>query len=186
MVKKNTCIFISGKGSNLKNLILKSQNYNFPIKVKLIVSSSTTSLGLRYARKWRVPFFIYDKKFLSEKKLITVLKYYKIELICLAGFMKILNKRFIRSINFKILNIHPSILPKFKGLNTYEKVIKNREKKTGCTVHIVNEKLDSGKKIINKFFYLNKNDNLISIKNKTQKLEYFAYPEAIVSIFRYN
>ncbi len=186
MVKKNTCIFISGRGSNLKNIILKSRNYNFPINVKLVVSSSENALGLKYARKWKVPFFIFKKNLLSEKKLIRVLKHYEIELLCLAGFMKILTKRFIRSINLKILNLHPSLLPKFKGLNTYERIIKNKEKKTGCTVHFVNEELDSGKNIINKFFYLNNNDNLISIKKKTQKLEYKAYPEAIVKIFRYN
>ena len=86
----------------------------------------------------------------------------------------------------KIINIHPSLLPKFKGLNTFERVLKSNEKKTGCTVHYVNNKLDDGSIIIKKKFYLKSKDNEITLKQKTQKLEYRAYPEAIIKIFRYR
>ena len=98
--------------------------------------------------------------------------------------MRILSKRFIRSFGKSIINIHPSLLPKFKGLNTFERVLKRKEKKTGCTVHFVNENLDAGKIILRKFFYINKDDNVTSIKKKTQKLEYNAFSEAIIKVVK--
>ena len=100
--------------------------------------------------------------------------------------MKIISKKFIVNYGKKIINIHPSLLPKFKGLNTFEKILKNREKKTGCTVHFVNEKLDNGKIITQKSFFIKKDDGINDLKNKTQKLEYKAYSEAIRKIYRYN
>ena len=100
--------------------------------------------------------------------------------------MKIISKKFIKSFGKKIINIHPSLLPKFKGLNTYKRVLTNNEKKTGCTVHFVNEKLDSGKIILQKSFFNKKNDDIYTLKNKTQKLEQRAFSEAIINIYRYN
>ena len=98
--------------------------------------------------------------------------------------MKIISKNFFQRYKKKIINIHPSLLPKFKGLKTFSRVIENKEKKTGCTVHHVNENLDSGCKITQKFFFINENDNIDTLKIKTQKLEYLAFPEAIIKIFR--
>ena len=185
MVKINTCVFISGKGSNLKRLILNSNNYNFPIKIKLVVCSNKNAEGLKFAKKWSIPFLIFNsKKNLLENTLLTKLKINKIDLILLAGYMKILSKRFIRSYRKPIINIHPSLLPKFKGLNTFERVLKKKEKKTGCTVHFVNEKLDAGKIILKKFFFIDKKDNISTLKQKTQALEYIAYSEAIIKIFK--
>jgi phosphoribosylglycinamide formyltransferase-1 len=183
MVKKNACIFISGKGTNLKSLILNSISYNFPVKIKLIVSNKKNAPGLIYAKKWSIPHFIYNEKsYLSEIKLINEIKKKKINLICLAGYMKILSKKFLNIFNDKIINIHPSLLPKFKGLNTFKRVIENKEKKTGCTVHYVNETLDSGKIILKKFFFIKKDDNVKTLKIKTQKLEYKAFSEALIKI----
>ena len=99
-------------------------------------------------------------------------------------YENIIKKNFLRASGLKIINIHPSLLPKFKGLNTFSRVLKNKEIKTGCTVHYVNEKLDGGKIITKKSFFVNKNDNVITLKNKTQKLEYLAFLEAIIKIFR--
>ena len=98
--------------------------------------------------------------------------------------MKILSKNFVKSFPNSIINIHPSLLPKFKGLKTYQKVLKNKEKKTGCTVHYVNEKLDCGKIIKRKYFFLEKKENEKSLKNKTQKLEHKIYSEAIIDILK--
>ena len=185
MVKLNTCVFISGKGTNLKKLILNSNNYNFPIKIKLIVCSNKNAGGLKLAKKWSIPYVILDhKKNISENKTLLKLKNYKIDLILLAGYMKILSKKFIRSFGKTIINIHPSLLPKFRGLNTFEKVLKHREKKTGCTVHFVNEKLDDGKIILKKFFYIEKKDNVSSLRKKTQNLEYSAFSEAIIKLIK--
>ena len=185
MVKTNTCVFISGKGTNLKKLILNSNKYNFPIRIKLIVCSNKNAEGLKLAKKWSIPYIIFNKsQSLSEYKTLIKIKDYKINLILLAGFMKILSKNFIRSFGKSIINIHPSLLPKFKGLNTFEKVLQNREKKTGCTVHFVTEKLDEGKIILKKFFYIDKSDDVASLKKKTQNLEYNAFSEAIIKIMR--
>ena len=185
MVKINTCVFISGKGSNLKRLILNSNNYNFPIKIKLIVCSNKNAEGLKFAKKWSIPYLVLNKKQnLLENKILIKLKIYKINLILLAGYMKILSKRFIRLYGKPIINIHPSLLPKFKGLNTFEKVLQKKEKKTGCTVHFVNEKLDAGKIILKKSFYISSKDNISSLKKKTQALEYIAYSEAIIKAIK--
>ena len=129
MVKVNSCVFISGKGTNLKKLILNSKTYTFPIRIKLIVSSNINAEGLKFARKWSIPYLIMNNKGLTENKILINLKKQKIDLILLAGFMKILSKNFIRSFGKSIINLHPSLLPKFKGLNTFEKVLKKREKK---------------------------------------------------------
>ncbi len=185
MVKINTCVFISGKGSNLKRLILNSYNYNFPIKIKLVVSSNKSAEGLKFAKKWSIPILILNKnQSLSENKTLIQLKAYKIDLILLAGYMRILSKGFVRLFGKSIINIHPSLLPKFKGLNTFERVLQNKERKTGCTVHFVNEKLDSGKIILKKFFYVDKKDNVASLKKKTQTLEYSAFSEAIIRVIK--
>ena len=187
MVKINTCVFISGKGSNLNNLILRSRDYNFPIKISLVICNNKNAYGIYYAKKNAIPVLIVDtKKRFFENKIIFFLLKYKISLICLAGYMKIISKKFIKDCEKKIINIHPSLLPKYKGLNTFERVIKNNEKKTGCTVHFVNEKLDSGKMIIQKSFFINKNDKENILKIKTQKLEHRAFSEAIIKMYRYS
>ncbi len=183
MVKVNTCVFISGKGTNLKKLILNQNDYNFPIKIKLIVSSNKNAEGLKLAKKWAIPFLILNnKQNLCDVKTLVKLKSHRISLILLAGYMKILSKNFIRSFGKSIINIHPSLLPKFKGLNTFEKILIEKEKKTGCTVHFVNEKLDGGKIILKKFFYIDKRDNVSSLRKKTQKLEYIAFSEAVIKL----
>tara|TARA_B100001057_G_C22426384_1_gene785617 strand:+ start:24 stop:587 length:564 start_codon:yes stop_codon:yes gene_type:complete len=187
MVKKSACIFISGFGSNLKSLINKSRDPVFPIKINLVISNNASAEGILHAKKNSIPYLIVDtKKRYYENKILKEIQKNKISIICLAGYMKIISKNFINKIGKKIINIHPSLLPKFKGLNTFEKVLKENEKKTGCTVHFVNEKLDSGKIIIQKSFYINQHDNLKTLKEKTHKLEHKAYPEAIIKIYRYN
>tara|TARA_X000000368_G_C22945986_1_gene674390 strand:+ start:139 stop:702 length:564 start_codon:yes stop_codon:yes gene_type:complete len=187
MVKKNTCVFISGSGSNLRYLIKNSRNENFPAKIKLVVSNNRNAKGLLYAKMNSVPYLVINtKKRGFENLILKELKKYKINFICLAGYMKIISKKFIQAYAKIIINIHPSLLPKFKGLNTFKRVLKDKEKKTGCTVHFVNEKLDGGTIIVKKAFFIKKNDNTEILKYKTQKLEYRAFSEAIIKIFRYN
>jgi formyltetrahydrofolate-dependent phosphoribosylglycinamide formyltransferase len=185
MVKKNACVFISGQGSNLKNLIKRSRDVNFPINIKLIISDNKKAFGIMYAKKNSIPYTILNTKLRNyENKIFQILKKNKINFICLAGYMKIISKNFIEQFRKKIINIHPSLLPKFKGLNTFSRVLKNNEIKTGCTVHYVDEKLDNGLIINQKSFYINSDDNEASLKLKTQKLEYQTFPEAIIQIFR--
>ena len=185
MVKKNACVFISGEGSNLRNLLKRSRDYYFPISIKLVVSNHPSSKGINLAKKFSIPFLIVDTRTRNyENIILNYLKKYKINIICLAGYMKIISKKFLRAFKKNVINIHPSLLPKFKGLNTYKRILEKKEIKTGCTVHFVNEKLDGGKIIIQKNFYIMSNFNELDLKKKTQKLEYLAYPEAIIKILK--
>ena len=179
-----TAVFISGKGTNLKKLIQFSKTKNSPIKISLIVSSNSKAEGLKYSLKYKIKKYVVainDRNF--EDKILKNLKINKIQFICLAGYMKILSKKFIKNFKGKIINIHPSLLPKYKGLNTHEKVIKNKEKYTGCTVHYVNDKLDSGKIILQKKIKIFKNDNPKSIKRRVLNEEHQTYFKAIKKIF---
>ena len=157
MVKKKTCVFISGKGSNLVNLIKKSREYNFPITIKLVICNNKDAYGISYVKKLSLPLLIIDTKLRNyENIILRHLERYDISFICLAGFMKILSNKILDKYRNKTINIHPSLLPKFKGLNTYKRILEKKERKTGCTVHFVNEKLDSGKIITQKFFIFRK------------------------------
>ena len=183
--KIRTAIFISGTGSNLKNLIKFSLKKVSPIEVNLIISNNEKAKGLRFAKLYKIKkkVYNYDKKKISEKKILKDLKLNDIKLICLAGFMKILSKDFIRNFKGKILNIHPSLLPKYKGLNTHERAIQNKEKYSGCTVHLVNSKLDSGKIILQKKVKLSKKETPSSLQKKILKYEHILYPNAINKLF---
>ena len=180
--KLNAAVFISGRGSNLKSLINFTIKKLSPIKIVLVVSSNKEAQGLNYAKINNIKniVVIYKNKLKAEKKLLGVLVKYKIRLICLAGFMKILSKKFILKFEGKILNIHPSLLPNYKGLNTHRRVIENKEKFTGCTVHLVNTRLDSGKIILQKKIKILRKDNENSLAKKVLKLEHQLYPRAIV------
>ena len=181
--KIKTAIFISGTGSNLKSLIKFSKLKNSPIMIKMIVSNNSKAKGLQYSKIYKIKKKIFDfKNALFEKKIINELKKDNIDLICLAGFMKILSKSFIKSFRGKILNIHPSLLPKYKGLNTHEKAVKNKDKYSGCTVHFVNSKLDSGKIINQKKVRINKFDTPKSLAKKILTQEHKLYPAAIMKI----
>ncbi len=183
--KIRTAVFISGTGSNLKNLIKFSLKKVSPIEVNLIVSNNVKAKGLKFAKLYKIKkkVYNYDKKKISEKKILKDLKSNNIKLICLAGFMKILSKDFIRKFKGKILNIHPSLLPKYKGLNTHHRAIQNKEKYSGCTVHLVNSKLDSGKIILQKKVKLSKKETPSSLQKKILKHEHILYPRAINKIF---
>ena len=180
--KLNAAVFISGRGSNLKSLINFTKKKLSPIKIVLVVSSNKEAQGLNYAKINNIKniVVIYKNKLKTEKKLLGVLLKYKIRLICLAGFMKILSKKFILKFEGKILNIHPSLLPNYKGLNINRRVIENKEKFTGCTVHLANTRLDSGKIILQKKIKILKKDNENSLAKKILKLEHQLYPRAIV------
>ena len=182
--KINIAVFISGRGSNLLSIIKNSLKKKSFFKVSLVLSNKKDIKGLQVAKKYNIKTLVLDftKSRTKEKEVINILKINQIKLICLAGFMKILSKNFITLFKGKIINIHPSLLPKYKGLNTHEKVINNKDKYTGCTVHFVTKKLDSGKIILRKKIEVKKNDNKVSIKKKVLKMEHKAYPEAIVKV----
>ncbi len=185
-IKKIKCaIFISGNGSNLKSLIQFSKKKNSPISIELIISDNPKAKGLKFGKIFKISnkVFNYKNKIIAEKKIISEITNKKIKLICLAGFMRILSKNFIKRFKGKILNIHPSLLPKYKGLNTHQRVISNNEKYSGCTVHFVNSRLDSGKIILQKKVKISKFDTAKSLANKILIQEHKLYPKAIRKVF---
>ena len=183
--KIKTAVFISGTGSNLKNLINFSKTKKSPISIDLIISNIIKAKGLRYGNQYKIKKKILNFKNnkIAEKRLLNLLKQNKIKFICLAGFMKILSSKFIKQFNGKIINIHPSLLPRYKGLNTHSKAIQNKDKFSGCTVHYVTEKLDSGKIIMQKKIKILKKDTSSSLARKILKQEHKIYPKAILKIF---
>jgi len=183
--KIKTAVFISGNGSNLKSLIKFSKTKKSPISIDFVISNNTKSKGLKYAKIFNIKNKIlnFHKQALAEKKILQILHKNKIKFICLAGFMKILSKSFIKRFKGKIINIHPSLLPRYKGLKTHQRVLENKEKYTGCTVHFVTSKLDSGKIIIQKKLKISKRDNPKSLAKKVLAYEHIIYPKAILKIF---
>jgi len=183
--KTKAAVFISGKGSNLKNLIKFSRKKKSPISIDLIISNTPYAKGLKYSVKYNIQKKIinFKNKKLVEEKILKFLLIKKIKLICLAGFMKILSKNFIKKFNGKIINIHPSLLPKYKGLNTHKKAIENNDKFAGCSVHFVTAKLDSGKIIMQKKIKIQKRDTIYSLAKKVLKKEHLLYPAAIKKIY---
>ena len=183
--KIKTAVFISGKGSNLKSLIKFSKLKKSPISINLIITNNKLAKGLKYGSIFKIQKKIinFKNKIIAEKKIINELKKNKIELVCLAGFMKILSKNFIKNFKGKILNIHPSLLPKYKGLNTHQRAIDNKDKYSGCTVHFVNTKLDSGKIILQKKVVILKKDTPDKLAKRILAQEHKLYPKAILKIF---
>ncbi len=183
--KIRTAVFISGTGSNFKNLIKFSLQKKSPITIKYVISNNIKAKGLSYANKYKIQkkIFLFKNKNEDENKILKELKKSKIEFICLAGFMKILSKNFVKKYKGKIINIHPSLLPKYKGLNTHKRAIRNKDKFAGCTVHNVTEKLDSGKIILQEKVKISSKDDPFSLAKKVLKLEHKIYPAAILKIF---
>ena len=182
--KVKTAIFISGRGSNLKNLIQFSKTKKSPITINLIIANKKTE-GLKYAHQYKINKAVirYTNIKITEKKILAILEKKKIEFICLAGFMKVLSKDFLNKFKGKIINIHPSYLPKYKGLNTSVRALRNNEKFSGCTVHYVSSKLDSGKIIMQKKIKIVKKETETSLNKKVIKEEHKLYPSAILKIF---
>ncbi len=183
--KIKTAVFISGTGSNLKNLIKFSKVKNSSISINLIFSNTSNAKGLRFSNQFNIKKYISSFKDpkIAEAKILNLLKKENIKFICLAGFMKILSKNFIKNFKGKIVNIHPSLLPKYKGLDTHIKAIQNKDRVAGCTVHFVTAKIDSGKIILQKKVKISKKDTPTSLAKKVLKQEHKLYPAAIKKIF---
>ena len=172
-----TAIFISGRGSNMKSLIKYSQKKNSKIEIAKVFSNNKNAQGIDIAKKLNVPeIFYYSNKFFEEKIKKNL---DDIELIGLAGFMKILSPTFIKKWKERLINIHPSYLPHFKGLNAQRKAIEAKASFSGCTVHYVNKKIDSGNIIKQKKIKILKKDNTESLTKKILIEEHKLYPKAL-------
>ena len=183
--KLKAAVFISGTGSNLKSLIKFSKKKKSPISIDLIISNNPKAKGLKLGKINNIKRKVYNfkRKYKVENQILSDLKEHKVKLVCLAGFMEILSRNFINKFKGKILNIHPSLLPKYKGLNTHQRALDNNEKYSGCTVHFVNSKLDSGKIILQKEVKISKNDTKNSLARKVLIQEHKLYPKSILKIF---
>ena len=172
-------ILISGRGSNMKNIIEACNKKKLCSSVNLVVSNKSNAYGLKVASKYKIETHILDSKSLAtesfESLLDKILKKNNINLICLAGFMKILSKGFVKKWPKMILNIHPSILPYFKGLNAQKQAIENNAKYSGCTVHFVNEVMDGGEIIDQKIVKISTDDDEDSLSKKILMEEHKLY-----------
>ena len=179
--KIKLAVFISGRGSNLINLIKFSLKKKSKFIIKLVISSNSKAKGINFANKYKINKKIvnYNGSTKNDNLILKELKKNKIDTICLAGFMKILSKNLIKKFDGKIFNIHPSLLPKYKGLNTHFRAIKNNEKFSGCTVHLVNSKLDSGKIILQKKVRVSNNETPKTLEKKILTQEHILYPKAL-------
>ena len=183
--KKNVAIFISGKGSNMMALINDMKNEKeHPGQPKLVVSNNTKAAGLVFAEKNSIQTFAFDiekieDNLIFEEKTLQVLKEKNIEIICLAGFMKILSEKFIKSFSKPILNIHPSLLPSFKGLNTHQRALKAGCLIHGATVHQITNKVDEGPILGQTLIDITKNSTAKQLKDKLLPLEHLLYKKVL-------
>ncbi len=183
--KANIAVFISGRGTNLKALILRSNKKTCNYKIAYVISNKRNAVGLKIAKKNQIITKVISQSFLKieQKKLAKILINKNIKFICLAGFMKILSPYFLNFFKNRIINIHPSLLPKYKGLNTHKRALEAKEKFSGCTVHFVSSRLDSGKIVLQKKVKVLKNDNEEKLSKRILIQEHKLYPMALKKLF---
>ena len=186
--KRKLAILISGRGSNMEAIIRSCQESHFPAQVTLVISNNQEALGLKFEKKNGINNKIIDNKNYNnyhnarqafEEDLHKEIAKYDIDLICLAGFMRILSEWFIDKWPNKIINIHPSLLPSFKGANAVEDAYNAGSKNYGCSVHYVNKEVDSGKIILQSKVAISDLDDLKLIKSKVLHQEHILYSQAI-------
>ena len=171
-------IMCSGNGTNFENIVTNPLCNKH--EVVIMIHNTKKCGAVARAAKFGIPHVRIPHK--DEDKMIELFRVWKVDLVILAGYMRVLQKP--SKFPCPIINVHPSLLPKYKGLNVVERAMEAGETVTGCTVHYVNEKLDAGKIILKKFFYIDVNDNVETLKKKTQKLEYLAFSEAVLKILK--
>ena len=181
---KKVAIFISGSGSNMVALVKSMQSLQFALPT-LVLSNKRDAKGLNKATKLKIPTVCVEAEKLPgcdlnfEAAIQKELENYKIDIICLAGFMRVLSARFIDFWQGKILNIHPSLLPKYKGLNTHERVLENNEKVTGCTVHEVTLEVDCGRILGQATVPIFRDDTVESLNSRVLEKEHILYPKTL-------
>lgn len=182
--KINLAILISGRGSNLQSIIDACRIPDFPAKINVIIADKQDAYGLVRAENNNIPTRIvlregYQTKSLFEKEILSIINEFHVDLICLAGFMRILSPDFISPWAGRIINIHPSLLPKYKGLHTHERSIQAKDTESGCTVHFVTAGMDEGEIILQKTVPIMPTDTPETLAKRILVQEHIAYPEAI-------
>ena len=185
-MKLAVAILISGSGTNMVQLV-KPMDDNHPAYPSVVISNNSDAPGLEKAQYLGVPTEIMNENYIKdnnlefEKELIKILKLYNVELICLAGFMKILSKKFVNNFKDRILNIHPSLLPKYKGLNTHARVLASNDTIAGCSVHLVTPELDGGPVLAQTEVTIKKNETAESLASKVLIEEHVLYPKVLLN-----
>ena len=182
--KFKLAVLVSGRGSNLQAIIDSIEKNSLAAEISLIMSNVSDAYALQRGKKHRLESIFLDPKSFSsrddyEKQMIELLQTKSIDLVCLAGFMRILGKKFIEAFSGKIINIHPSLLPAFPGLNVQEKALQHGVRFSGCTVHFVNEEVDGGAIISQAVVPILDADDTQSLSDRILEQEHIIYPEAI-------
>ena len=180
-MKHNIAVLLSGNGSNLKAMI------NNSIDVCFVVSNNPNALGLKIAKNENIPAYCWQNILELEKEVLKLILKYDVKLLVLAGYMRLLSKKFVNSLPSKfIVNIHPSLLPKYKGMNAIQQAIDDCAEYTGVTVHYVDEGMDSGFIIKQDSIKINENDTVETLKNRLQVIEHRLYSDTIKYILIKN
>ena len=185
-MKLAVAILISGSGSNMVKLV-KSMNDEHPAFPSVVISNKSDAPGLKKAQHLGVPTEVIDPNYIKknnldfEEELVQTLKFYNVEIICLAGFMKILSKKFIDNFKDRILNIHPSLLPKYRGLNTHARALASKDSMAGCSVHLVTPELDGGPILAQSEVVIRKNETKKSLATKVLFEEHILYPKVLLN-----
>ncbi len=187
--KLKLAVLISGRGSNLQSLIDACQSPDFPAEISVVLSNVPDVMGLERAKKAGIPTITIDHKNFKgqdrsafEKSMIDALSDHEIDLVCLAGFMRILTPYFIHHFKDRLINIHPSLLPDYKGLNTHQRALDDGKKEAGCTIHVVVPEVDNGPILVQKSVPVMEDDNAESLAARVLAQEHIAYPEAVKMI----
>ena len=185
----NLGILISGRGSNMLNLVNASQRGLINSKIKIVISNNKNSSGIDKAKRKNIKTKIINQKDYESKKdfenaLTNTLKNQNVDLVCLAGFMSILSKNFLKDWNRKVINIHPSLLPSFKGKNAVKQALEQRVKTAGCSVHFVDEGIDTGEIISQEKVPVSSNDDEETLGKKILKKEHVLYIKVIKELER--
>ncbi len=178
---------ISGRGSNLAALIEACANSDYPATITKVISDRADAGGLAVAAAAGIETVAIERKQFTSKaaheaKILEELATSRPDLICLAGYMRILSLNFVRQYEGKILNIHPSLLPKFPGLNTHQRALQAGDKRHGCTVHFVDAELDSGPIVASASLEIDPADDENTLSRRVLKLEHVLYPAAICKV----
>lgn len=189
MAKKRVAVLISGRGSNLKSLLDACAQPDYPAEIVLVLSNKSDAGGLNYARDAGIDTAVlshrdYESREAFDAAMHEVLQQHQVELVCLAGFMRLLTAGFVEQWNGRMLNIHPSLLPDFKGLDTHRRVLEAGVKETGCTVHFVVAQMDAGPIMMQARVPVLAGDTEDTLAARVLEQEHRIYPQALADVAR--
>lgn len=187
MRRIKTAVLISGNGSNLQALIDACKQPQFPAEITLVISNKAEAFGLTRAADASIPTIViphgnYASREAFDAAVTAALEVHEVELVCLAGFMRVLSDSFVQQWSGKLINIHPSLLPKYKGLHTHARALAAKESEHGATVHWVTPELDSGETILQHRIAILPEDTAESLQQRVHQLEHIIYPLALEKV----